>query len=94
MTIRSFVFGVVLVSAAVGVSASQYPMLDMVAQKVIQKYQTATCEQLWEARGKPKSQEEQNVIQILKGDPQMRTVFIDEVAGPVANKMFECGLVP
>jgi len=34
------------------------------------------------------------VIQILKGDPQMRTVFIDEVAGPVANKMFECGLVP
>ena len=94
MTIRSLVFGITLVLTAVGVSASQYPMLDMVAQKVIQKYQTATCEQLWEARGKPKSQEEQNVIQILKGDPQMRTVFIDEVAGPVANKMFECGLVP
>jgi len=94
VTIRSLVFGITLVLTAVGVSASQYPMLDMVAQKVIQKYQTATCEQLWEARGKPKSQEEQNVIQILKGDPQMRTVFIDEVAGPVANKMFECGLVP
>ena len=94
MTIRSFVFGVALASTAVGVSASQYPMLDMVAQKVIQKYQASTCEQLWEARGEPKSQEEQNIIQILRGDPQMRQVFLDEVAGPVANKMFECGLVP
>ncbi len=26
--------------------------------------------------------EEQDMLQILQGDPQMRTVFIDEVAGP------------
>jgi hypothetical protein len=94
VNIRSWAFGLVGASIAVGVSASQYPMLDMVAQKVIQKYQSSTCEQLWEARGKPKSQEEQNIVQILKGDPQMRTVFLDEVAGPVANKMFECGMLP
>ena len=25
----------------------QYPILDKVAAKVIQKYQTSTCEQLW-----------------------------------------------
>ena len=25
----------------------QYPILDKVADKVIQKYQTSTCEQLW-----------------------------------------------
>ena len=94
MNIRSWAFGLIGASMAVGVSASQYPMLDMVAQKVIQRYQSSTCEQLWEARGKPKPQEEQNIIQILRGDPQMRTVFLDEVAGPVANKMFECGLLP
>ena len=94
MSIRTWAFGLIGASMAIGVSASQYPMLDMVAQKVIQRYQASTCEQLWEARGKPKPQEEQNLIQILKGDPQMRTVFLDEVAGPVANKMFECGLLP
>ena len=89
-------FGVFVIATllSVGASASQYPTLDMVAQKVIQRYAEASCEQLWEQRGKPKSPEEQNVIQLLRGDPQMRTVFINEVAGPVANKMFECGLVP
>jgi hypothetical protein len=94
VTGRLFVFAVVFMLTAAEVSASPYPMVDMVAQKVIQRYQASTCEQLWEARGKPKSQEEQNIIQILKSDPQMRQVFLDEVAGPVANKMFECGLVP
>ncbi len=94
MTVQSFVFVVVSMLTAAEVSASQYPVVDMAAQKVIQRYQASTCEQLWEARGKPKPQEEQNIIQILKSDPQMRQVFLDEVAGPVANKMFECGLVP
>ena len=30
----------------------------MVANKVIQKYQTSSCEQLWEKKGQPKSPEE------------------------------------
>ena len=34
------------------------------------------------------------MIQMLQGDPQMRTVFIDEVAAPIANKMFTCGMIP
>ena len=29
--------------------AQQYPMLDRVASKVVQKYQQSSCEQLWEA---------------------------------------------
>ncbi len=94
MLSRPSVFAIVAVVTAVSVSGSQYPMLDMVAQKVIQRYESSSCEQLWEARGKPKSAEEQNMIQILQGDPQMRTVFLNEVAGPVANKMFSCGMIP
>jgi len=78
----------------VGIAAAQYPMLDMAANQVVQKYQSSTCEQLWEARGKPKSQREQELIQMLRGDPQMRTAFIDKIAAPVANKMFECGMIP
>ena len=44
-------------------------ILDMVANKVIQKYQTASCEQLWQQKGQPKSPEEQKAVQFLRNDP-------------------------
>ena len=84
----------VVVAFGAGVSYAQYPILDMIAGKVIQKYQGMTCEQLWQQKGKPKSAEEQRAIGILKSDPQMRSTFINQVAAPVANKMFECGMIP
>ena len=71
-----------------------FPILDMVANKVIQKYQQATCEQLWQDRGKPKPEMEQRAIQLLRSDPQMRQTFINKVAAPIANKLFECGMIP
>ena len=77
-----------------GIAYAQYPILDMVADRVIQKYQSASCEQLWQKKGEPKSMEEQRVIGLLKSDPQMRTAFINKVAAPIANKMFECGMIP
>ncbi|MCC7325657.1 MAG: hypothetical protein IT521_02485 [Burkholderiales bacterium] len=79
---------------AAGIAYAQYPILDMVAGKVVQKYQGMTCEQLWQQKSKPKSAEEQRVIGILKGDPQMRAAFVNQVAAPIVNKMFECGMVP
>ena len=94
MTTRVFLLATVFALLAVGIATAQFPILDMMAERVTQKYQTATCEQLWEARGKPKSQQEQELIQLLRGDPQMRTAFINKIAGPVANKMFECGMIP
>jgi hypothetical protein len=77
-------------------SPSQHPLLDKVADKVIQKYQTSTCEQLWVQKSQktPPSAEEQKAIAFLKSNPQMRTIFIDKVAAPIANKMFECGMIP
>jgi hypothetical protein len=80
--------------AAAGVADAQYPVMDMVANKVIQKYQSATCEQLWQNRGKAPSPEEQQVIGFLKSDPQMRQMFFNQIAGPVMNKMFACGMIP
>jgi hypothetical protein len=85
------VLAVLLVGVAV---AQQHPILDMLAAKVTQKYQSSTCEQLWEARGKPKSAQEQEAITFLRGDPQMRIEFLNKIAAPVANKMFECGMIP
>ena len=77
-----------------GVSSAQYPLLDKAANKVIQKYQNSSCEQLWQERGQPKSQREQEAVNFLRNDPQMRRMFIDKVAAPIANKMFECGMIP
>ena len=48
-----------------GVAGAQFPVLDALADKVIQKYQSSTCEQLWQKKGEP-----------------------------IANKMFECGMIP
>jgi len=80
------------------VSAQDYPVLDRIAEKVVQKYQQATCEQLWQERAQkdkaPKPQMEQEALQMLKSDPQMRAAFINKVAAPIANKMFECGMIP
>jgi hypothetical protein len=49
---------------------------------------------LWQERAQPKPPMEQDMIKTLKGDPQMRTAFLNKIAGPVVNKMFECGMVP
>jgi hypothetical protein len=83
---------------ATAASAQQYPMLDAVANRLVQKYQQSSCEQLWQERaakkGHPKPQGEQNAMEMLKNDPQMRAEFINRVAAPIANKMFECGMIP
>ncbi|MGO9314238.1 MAG: hypothetical protein ACLQDI_16075 [Syntrophobacteraceae bacterium] len=90
-TLLSFVSALLLPALA---RAQDYPIMDRVADKVIQKYQNSTCEQLWQKKGKPKSAREQKAVQFLKEDPQMRVAFIDKVAAPIANKMFECGMIP
>jgi hypothetical protein len=91
VTAALMVAGVLLAGFA---SAQQFPILDRVAEKVVQKYQTSNCEQLWEQKGKTKSPEEERVVNILRQDPQMRQEFINKVAAPIANKMFECGMIP
>jgi hypothetical protein len=89
-----FLFALVPALLVVGVAGAQHPILDMAANKVVQKYQQSSCEQLWEQKLKPKTAQEQEMIQFLRNDAQMRTEFINRIAGPVANKMFECGMIP
>lgn len=86
------------VPAAPAASPQQFPVMDAIAEKIVQKYQTSTCEQLWQekaqAKNKPKSAQEQQAITVLRNDPQMRAAFIGKIAAPIANKMFECGMIP
>jgi hypothetical protein len=76
-----------------GFASAQYPIMDIIAQRVIQKYQSSTCEQLWQNKGKH-GPEEQRLVGILQQDPGMRQAFFNQIAGPVMNKMFECGMIP
>jgi len=87
---------IVVVPSTIPKGQGQYPVMDMIANKVIQKYRQSTCEQLWQKKSEkaPPSEMEQKAIQALKNDPQMRTAFINKVAAPIANKMFQCGLIP
>jgi hypothetical protein len=74
----------------------QYPIMDKVADKVILQYQQSSCEQLWMKKSAkaPPTPEEQKAVAFLKSDPQMRAAFINKIAPPIANKMFDCGMIP
>jgi hypothetical protein len=92
---KSFCFlGLAAMLVLVGSAYAQELIVDMIANKVIQKYQQATCEQLWQQKGQPKSPKEQEIVQKLRENPGIRTEFINKVAAPIANKMFECGMIP
>ena len=98
MSKRFWLLAAVPVVLFAGVSVAQFPIMDAVANKVIQKYQTSTCEQLWQEKaqkqGQPKPEMEQRAIKALQGDPQMRQAFFAKVSAPIVTKMFECGMIP
>ena len=93
---RSYLYALALVLLYGTIGAQQFPILDAVADKVIQKYQTSSCEQLWEQRAhkSPPTQREQEAVQALRNNPQMRAEFFARVSVPIATKMFECGMIP
>ncbi len=87
-----------LAAAQAPPTASQFPVADAIAKKVIQKYQTISCQQLLAEKAQTPNpqqvQAEQKAIQMLRQDPAMRKQFLDQVAAPIVNKMFECGMIP
>lgn len=77
---------------------AQYPIMDQLAGRLVEKYQNSPCEQLRAQKAmkhsEPKRPMELRVLQMMRSVPQMRAAFIDKVAAPIANKMFECGMIP
>ena len=94
MTKKTMLIAALPVALAAALVYAQMPVVDAVAGKVVQKYQSSTCEQLWQNRGKAASPEEQRVLGFLKQDAAARQEFFNKIAGPVMNKMFECGMIP
>jgi hypothetical protein len=94
---------VVLVSVSVAAAttarqAAPTPVMDAVAQKVIQKYQNASCSDLMVKKTTPptdeQAQKRAQAIEAMRNNPAMRQAFIDRVAAPIANKLFDCGMIP
>jgi hypothetical protein len=77
-----------------GAASAQGMLLDAAADKVIKKYQTATCDQLKAMKSEPPSDKEKEAIEFLRNDSQARIFFINKIAAPVLNKMFDCGMIP
>jgi hypothetical protein len=98
MKTKSLLIVAVTSFAVAGIAYAQFPIMEKIADKVIQKYQTSSCEQLWQeraqAKGQPKPEMEERAIQELRNNPQMRQAFFNKVSAPIVNKMFECGMIP
>ena len=88
-------------SIAVGIAAfiltagasAQGMLVDFAADKVITKYQTATCDELKAQKKQPPTDKEKEAVEFLRSDSQARIFFINKIAGPVLNKMFDCGMI-
>jgi hypothetical protein len=97
---RAYLIALLLLQFHIGIAAAQesFPIMEKIAERVIQKYRTSSCEQLAMQKSHPPTGEgaeiEHRVIELLRNDPQMRTAFLNRVAAPIANKLFECGMIP
>ena len=92
-----FLAGVLLFQVGIA-GAQQYPLMDKLADRVVQKYQSSSCQDLIAKKSQPqmgkREMMEEKAVEMLRKDPQMRSEFLNRVAGPIANKMFECGMIP
>ena len=96
--IATAVFASLVAAVAMASQEGKYPLMEGIAQKLIQKYQTSSCEQLAAEKNQPpdpkQAQMKAKAFEQLHKDPEMRKAFIDKVAAPIVNKMFDCGMIP
>ena len=91
-------------SGACGNTLSKEALLDAAANFVINKYENASCEEVAQmqpqsgqdaqANGGAEAAVQAKAIDMLKKNPELREQFINRVAGPIANRMFDCDLIP
>jgi hypothetical protein len=77
-----------------GAVAGQGMLVDAAADKVIAMYQAASCDQLKAQKKEPPTEKEKIALDLLRDDPKARVEFVNKIAAPVLNKMFECSMIP
>ena len=100
MTKHSCMLAVVLTLLYVTVAAAQHPVLDAVANKVVQKYQTSSCEQLMQAESPAReyasvSGESRKPMETAAHrSGRCATNLSGIVADQVVDKLIQCGMIP
>lgn len=96
MSNHSYLIAGALAFLYVTAASAQHPVLDSVANKVVAKYQSSTCQQLMQQKAQkaPPSAGEQKAMEMLRTDPAMRHEFVSIVADPVVDKLIQCGMIP
>ncbi|HBQ98364.1 MAG: hypothetical protein J7545_02910 [Roseofilum sp. SBFL] len=76
-------------------------LMDVATNLVTQKFVNSSCEDLSQIKSTDPSQAtgpeaalQKKAIEMLRSNPQVREEFINRVAPQIANRMFECELIP
>jgi hypothetical protein len=82
----------VIIAAAAAAQTGM--LLDFAAEQMVQKFQKSNCAELKAQKNAPQTDKEKAAAEFLRNDAQARAAFVNKVAAPVLNKMFECGMIP
>jgi len=82
------------VPLATPAGGQQYPGVDIRANEMVQKYRSASCDQIAAQRAAPPTERQARFVQVLRADRGMQQAFLNRVAAPIATKLFECSLIP
>jgi hypothetical protein len=89
---------VALAPALACAQAAQHPMVDAAATKLVQKYQSSSCQQLAAEHQAPKTAQKEAAVkkvgELLRQDASVRHEFVGKVAAPIVDKMIVCGFIP
>jgi hypothetical protein len=84
-------------------AANREQLVELIGDQVATRISQSSCSEFQSTLDRLKAQKAQGgsnnakrkrVMDAMKANPELRTSFINKVAGPVANKMFDCGLIP
>ncbi len=74
------------------VQSQRYTPNDKLAAQLVEKYARSSCEDLAASLGE-KEWAELRGVEALHNDTNARRQFVNRVAAPIVNKLFECGLI-
>lgn len=78
---------------------TQQRLVDSASQIIVEQVEESSCEEFYtfleqqeQSRGQyPRLR--QRLIQAAENNPEIREEFVRQIAAPVVNKMFDCGLI-
>ncbi len=81
-------------------AVNKIQLVNVLADQVVNRVNQSSCKDFQSSlnrlQDQPKNQNsamKARLLDSMKANPELRRTFIDAIAGPLANKMFDCGLI-